>query len=77
MKLEYDKQNDMAYLSLKDVKRGESAYQTHGNGALPPPWQDRDDAIVFVYDWDADGKLLGIEFGPASKVIPADVLSRK
>lgn len=74
MKIEYF-ENDTAYLALKrHVKRNDVAYTTNGNALLPEPWQTKDVQLTFSLEWDADGRLLGLRFSPASAILPKDEL---
>ncbi|MGW0611011.1 DUF2283 domain-containing protein [Streptomyces sp. NPDC002788] len=69
MHIEYDRENDTAYVSLVE-RVGDGAAVRHipvdGVGA---------DAEVFL-DVDASGRLLGIEVIGAGGALPAEVLER-
>ena len=69
MRLTYDPSADAAYLHLADpIGDGESATQIH---SITTPG-DRGEVAL---DFDADGRLLGIEVLHASAVLPTRVLA--
>jgi uncharacterized protein YuzE len=69
MRVTYDATADAAYVSLVDaVGDGEAATQIH---SITTPG-DRGEVAL---DFDADGRLLGIEVLHASAVLPAAVLA--
>lgn len=70
MRLTYDPETNVAYLSVVDtIGDGEAAHQQHsimtpsGSGEL-------------VIDYDASGRILGIEILQADAVLHPDVLAR-
>jgi uncharacterized protein YuzE len=69
MRITYDAAADAAYVSLVGtIADGESATQIH---SITTPG-DRGEVAL---DFDADGRLLGIEVLRASAVLPAAVLA--
>jgi uncharacterized protein YuzE len=69
MRVTYDATADAAYVSLVDtIGEGEAATQIH---SITTPG-DRGEVAL---DFDADGRLLGIEVLHASAVLPAAVLA--
>ncbi|WP_440697186.1 DUF2283 domain-containing protein [Clavibacter nebraskensis] len=69
MRVTYDAAADAAYVSLADaIGDGEAATQIH---SMTTPG-DRGEVAL---DFDADGRLLGIEVLHASAVLPAAVLA--
>lgn len=74
MKIEYDKDHDIAYVALGAAKAKDVAYTTVGNGTLPEPWHRSDVSVTFTLDWDKKGRLLGIEVSPASAVLAPEAL---
>jgi uncharacterized protein YuzE len=69
MRVTYDAAADAAYVSLVDIiGDGEAATQIH---SITTPG-DRGEVAL---DFDADGRLLGIEVLHASAVLPAAVLA--
>ena len=68
MKLTYDRKADAAYLYLKEpVKKGAAKITCPGEG----------EAGGINLDFDAEGRLLGIEILDASRRLPLELLGRK
>lgn len=61
MKIEYDKDVDVAYIYFKDIDEGEVVQTISLNDSVN-------------IDLDADGKTLGIEILNASKNLPANAI---
>lgn len=78
MKIEFDAGHDIAYVSLKPttVKKGEAVHQSHGNFMMPEPWQKLDTPVTLIFDWDAEGRMLGFEVSPATMVLPPEALKK-
>jgi uncharacterized protein YuzE len=69
MRVTYDPAADAAYVSLVEaIGDGEAATQIHSIGTPG----DRGEVAL---DFDADGRLLGVEVLNASAVLPAEVLA--
>lgn len=69
MRLTYDRDADAAYLMVADsIAPGEATHQVEliNNGNV---------AGQFIFDFDADGKLLGLEVLFASDALHASVLA--
>lgn len=69
MRITFDRESDVAYLSLvdRDLRAGEAVTQSD---ILPTPSGEGS----LIIDFDADGRLLGIEVLSASSVLPAALL---
>lgn len=66
MKLTYDPVADAAYLSFKEIGFGEAAKTVVGEG----------DAEGVNLDFDAEGRLLGVEILDAKSRLPGESLRR-
>ncbi len=69
MRMTYDATADAAYLYLVDEIAPGAAVETR---LADVPLKDS----VFAFDFDVDGKLLGIEILGALRVLPAETLRR-
>ena len=66
MKLTYDEAADAAYLYLKPIAMGEAAKTVVGEG----------DAEGVNLDFDAEGRLIGIEILDARERLPGEALRK-
>jgi uncharacterized protein YuzE len=66
VRVEYDPDVDAAYIYLTEIKPG-------GVATTVPGWPNTQ-AFEINLDFDADGRLLGIEVLDASKRLPIDFL---
>lgn len=69
MKIEYDKEVDAAYISLKEISDGEVRYSSNSVQPSECPGEVN-------LDFDNEGKLLGIEVLSASLVLSQDLISQ-
>ncbi|MET8139165.1 DUF2283 domain-containing protein [Sphaerisporangium sp. NPDC005288] len=68
MRIEYEQENDVAYVYLVDhIDEGEASVQV--------PVEDEDLRGDVILDFDAQGFLLGIEIIGASRVLRPELLS--
>lgn len=67
--MEYDPEADAAYLNVvdRDLQPGEAVYQSE---MITTPGERG----TLIADFDADGRLLGIEVLAASSVLPPELM---
>ncbi|MEJ7765935.1 MAG: DUF2283 domain-containing protein [Acidimicrobiales bacterium] len=69
MRIEYDSEADAAYIQVVDEISPGGVHRTVG-------CDPSEVGGMINLDFDADGRLLGIEVLDASKLLPADVIVR-
>ena len=67
MRITYDASVDMAYIYLREIEAG-------GVATTVPGWPDSE-AFGVNLDFDAEGRLIGIEVEAAAKRLPPELLA--